>query len=473
MKRRKFILSGSLGAAGLGIHSCEPKSKVPAHKPSFELPSNPPKYKTLKASGGRTILGSNEKVVLALIGAGGWGTNLALEIVKMKENVEFKYICEVDDTRGGRAIAEIEKNQGFKPQRIRDMRKVFDDKDVNAVIVVTPEHWHALASVWACQAGKDVYVEKCVSHNLCEGQKMAETAIKYNRVIQSGLQNRSAPYVRKAHDYIAAGKLGDIVNVTIDELLPGPIPFVEKAAEKAPDTLDWNLWLGPAADVPYNISRHKSWFYYWAYGGGKAMTNECIHQLDMTRIILGDPGMPKSAISYGGRTLFDDHRDIPDFQTTIFDYEKFQINLRAGEFSPYMQKVPTDVRHSDTQFPEWKNLSTKVVIYGTKGMMVVGRMGGGWQVFGDDGKLVAEETGLFPLQDHIRNFLDCVRTGEAPNGNIRQAHLSSALLHYANMSYRLGSDKLIIDRETESVTNVEAARMMEKGTYRPGFEIVV
>ena len=203
------------------------------------------------------------------------------------------------------------------------------------------------------------------------------------------------------------------------------------------------------------------------------MTNECIHQLDMTRIILGDPGMPKSVISYGGRILYDDQRDVPDFQTTIFDYGKFQINLRAGEFSPYMQKVPTDIRHSDTQFPEWKNLSTKVVIYGTKGMMVVGRMGGGWQVFGDDGKLVAEETGLFPLQDHIRNFLDCVRTGETPNGDIRQAHLSSALLHYANMSYRLGSDKLIIDSETESVTNIEAARTMEKGTYRPGFEIVV
>lgn len=202
------------------------------------------------------------------------------------------------------------------------------------------------------------------------------------------------------------------------------------------------------------------------------MTNECIHQLDMTHIILGDPGMPKSAISYGGRTLVDDHRDIPDFQITIFDYGKFQINLRAGEFSPYMQKVPPDIRHSDTQFPEWKTLSTKVVIYGTKGMMVVGHMSGGWQVFGDDGKLVAQETGSFPLQDHIHNFLNCVRTGEIPNGNITQAHLSSALLHYANISYRLGCDKLIIDGETESVTNVEAARAMETGTYRSGFAIV-
>jgi len=256
-------------------------------------------------------------------------------------------------------------HQGFKPQKIRDMRKVLDDRDVDAVIIVTPEHWHALATVWACQAGKDVYVEKCVSHNLTEGQKMAEAAIKYNRVVQAGLQNRSASYVREAHEYITSGALGKVVNITVDELLQGPIPFEEKENEKAPETLDWNLWLGPAPQVPYNISRHKSWFYYWDYGGGKAMTNDCIHQLDMTRIILGDPGMPRSVISFGGRTLYDDNRDTPDFQTNTFDYGDFSINLRAGEFAPYMQKVSAEVRHSDKLFPEWGNLSTKVVIYGT------------------------------------------------------------------------------------------------------------
>ena len=323
MKRRRFILTSSLGAAGLGIAACNHEGKPAPQKEISGLPSTPPKYKSMKPMQGKSVLGSNEKVVLALIGAGGWGTRHAIELAQMKENIEFKYICEVDDTRGGRAIAELEKLQGFKPQRVRDMRKVFDDKDVNAVFIVTPEHWHALATVWACQAGKDVYVEKCISHNLTEGQKMAEAAIKYNRVVQSGLQNRSAQYVREAHNYIAAGKLGKIVSITIDELLPGPIPFKEKESGKAPETIDWDLWLGPAPKVPYNISRNKSWVYYWEYGGGNAMTNECIHQLDMTRIILGDPGMPKSVISFGGRTLFDDNRDIPDLQTNTFDYVDF------------------------------------------------------------------------------------------------------------------------------------------------------
>jgi len=473
MKRRKFILTGSLGAAGLGITACNQEGKPVSQKEISSIPSVPPKYKSMKPKHGKSVIGSNDKVVLALIGAGGWGTNLVVRLAQMKENIEFKYVCDVDDTRGGRAVSELEKFQGFQPQRVRDMRKVFDDKDVDAVMISTPEHWHGLATVWACQAGKDVYIEKCISHNLSEGQKMAEAARKYGRIVQSGHQNRSAQYVREAQAYIAEGKLGDVVNITVDELLPGPVPFVEKEGGSAPDTIDWNFWLGPAPEVPYTVSRNKSWFYYWEYGGGKAMTNECIHQLDMTRIILGDPGMPKSVISFGGRTLFDDNRDTPDFMTNTFDYGDFSINLRAGEFAPYMEKVSTEVRYSDVLYPDWNNLSTKVVIYGTKGMMMIGRMGGGWQVFGNEGNLVDQATGLFPLNDHMQNFLDCVRSRKTPNGDIIQAHMSSALLHYSNISYRLGSEKLIIDAETERVTNNENATALENGTYRRGFEIVV
>ena len=137
---------------------------------------------------------ANEKVVLALIGAGGRGTQLILSMQKCMPDVEVKYICDIDKDRGGRAIDELEKQQKIKPQRVEDMRRVFDDKDVDAVVIATPEHWHALATVWACQAGKDVYVEKNISLNIAEGKKMIEAAKKYKRVVQCGTQNRSAPY---------------------------------------------------------------------------------------------------------------------------------------------------------------------------------------------------------------------------------------------------------------------------------------
>ena len=135
---------------------------------------------------------ATDKLVIALIGAGSWGTNIIIESAGLNENIRIKYICDVDDTRGGRAIAEVEKIQGSRPISVRDMRKVFDDKEVDGVLIATPEHWHGLATVRACQAGKDVYVEKCISHSIYEGQKMIQAAMKYERIVQCGTLNRSA-----------------------------------------------------------------------------------------------------------------------------------------------------------------------------------------------------------------------------------------------------------------------------------------
>ena len=142
------------------------------------------------------------------------------------------------------------------------MRKVFDDGEVDGVFIATPEHWHSLAAIRACQAGKDVYVEKTVSHDIFQGQKMIEAAKKYNRVVQCGMQNRSADYALSARDYIKSGALGDVIAVHVRELDSGPVPFGAKDDSPAPDTIDWDMWLGPAPRVPYNISRNKAWGYY-------------------------------------------------------------------------------------------------------------------------------------------------------------------------------------------------------------------
>lgn len=477
MKRRYFFGKLTCGVAGLGLaSSCtnsneknaaqhiQPESDLLAD----EVPAYRSKIKTTFSK--KNGKGPNDRVVLALIGAGGWGTTLILTLAKLKRNVLVKYICDVDDTRGGMAIKELEKMQNIRPVRVRDMRKVFDDPEVDGVIIATPQHWHALATIWACQAGKDVYVEKCVSLTIPEGQKMIEAAMKYECIVQSGTQNRSADYAYSARDYIKSGQLGEVVAVNVMELLKGPIPFHEKKEQQAPDTIDWNMWLGPAPKAAYSISRNKSWGYYWDYSGGYTLANGSIHQVDMARLVLGDPGFPKSVYCTGGRYLFDDGRDMPDYRMITYDYDTFVFTLQTGEFAPYMSKTKPEIRYGDG-FPEWKQNATKIVIYGTKRMMYVGRMGGGWQVLDKNGQIVDEMTGIFPLGAHLGNYVDCIRSRNQPNGNIVEGHKSSVLMHLANLSYRAGKKQLNFSRDYETIINDQQARELARGTYRNEFKL--
>jgi predicted dehydrogenase len=477
MKRRHFFSSLTWSIAGLGFAtSClksgekdaEQQTGPEGDQSTDSVPSYREKIKTSYSAQGAK--GANDRVVLALIGAGNWGTNLILTVADINKNVFVKYICDVDDTRGGRAITELEKIQKVRPLRVRDMREVFDDPEVDGVIVATPQHWHALATIRACQAGKDVYVEKCISLNIKEGQKMIEAAMKYERIVQCGTQNRSSDYALTARDYILSGQLGQVVAVNVYGLLNGPIPFNEKEGEKAPDTIDWNMWLGPAPEVPYSVSRNKSHLYYWDYSGGNAFGNGVIHQLDLARLVLDNPGFPESVYCAGGRYVFDDQRDIPDYQIATFDYGQFVLSIQAGEFTPYMVKTSPEIRYGGG-FPEWKQNSTKIVVYGTERMMYVGRMGGGWQVYDKDGKIVAQQEGLFPLKVHMGNYIDCIRERKQPNGNIVEGHKSASLIHLANLSYRAGKKQLDFSGEYEAVLNDQKARELAQGTYRKGFEL--
>ena len=474
MKRRNFFRLASVGAAGLTLGaSCKSSGKnEAAPDPVSETKETVPSYRSeMKSSFAATgNKGPNDRVVLALIGAGSYGSMLILEAAKSGANILIKYVCDVDDTRVGYATSELEKIQHFKPIHVRDMRKVFEDKEVDGVFIATPEHWHALATIWACQAGKDVYVEKTVSHSIFEGQQMIRAANKYERIVQCGTQNRSADYALTAEEYIRNGGLGDIVAVHVRELLGGPVPFNEKESTAAPDTIDWDMWLGPATKVPYSISRNKSWIYYWDYSGGPITSGGSIHQLDLARIALGNPGFPKSVYCAGGRYFFPDKRDIPDYQMTTFDYGKFVLTLETGECTPYMEKEGPDVRFGDI-YPRWMQNSTRIVILGTKKMMYLGRMGGGWQVFDKEEKLVAQDKGIFPLKAHILNYIDCIRTRKQPNGNILEGHNSSVLIHLTNLSYRAGNKQLIFSAETESILNDANASALAQNTYRKGFEI--
>ena len=412
---------------------------------------------------------ANDKVVLALIGAGGRGTQVILSMQKCVPGVEVKYVCDVDQERGGRVIDELGKQQKIKPQRVEDMRRTFDDKDVDAVVICTPEHWHALATIWACRAGKDVYVEKNISLNIPEGRKMIEAAKKYNRIIQCGWQNRSAPYNMLARDYIRSGKLGKIVVLKVYCMLPGNKPWMLKEDSPVPEGLDWDMWLGPAPKVPYNVSRHKGYNEWWAYSCGLPLA-DCSHVIDLARMVMGDPDNPKSAFCAGGRVLYNDTRDIPDNQTITYDFGEFPMTVETSIYGEYMSKASMEIRDGNL-FPNWTFNGDRMEIYGTGGMMYLGRTGAGWQVLGADSRILAQEYGKIPDEAHQQDFIKCIRTRKVPNANIEQSHKSATLIHLANLSYRVGKKQLYFDSATEKVTNSEEANIISKGSYRQGYEI--
>ncbi len=393
-------------------------------------------------------------------------------------NAEAKYVCEVDESRGAGTINQLEKIQGYAPKRVVDMQRVYDDKDIDGVVIVTPEHWHALASVQACQAGKDVFIEKDISISIWEGRKMVEAARKYNRIVQSGAQNRSADYAYAALDYIKSGKLGKVLLVKVYNMLRDSAGWRLPPDGPVPVGLDWNRWLGPAPMVQYNRKRHKGWKHFWAYSTGE-LGHSISHQLDLARLALGDPPHPKSTYCAGGRGAYDDKRQTPDTQIVTYDYDDFIMTAEAASWMPYLTKSGPDVRFAD-KFPDWMRNSTRIEIYGTEAMMYLGRMGGGWQVVARLSReqqkkknkrfdIIAEEHGRYPSEPHEKNWIDCIRSRKRPNGDIEQAHYSETLVHLGNVSLRVGNKQLLFDGKTERFTNCDEANKLLKPQYRKGY----
>ncbi len=411
---------------------------------------------------------ANSKVVLALIGAGGRGSVLVGNLAKV-ENAEFKYVCEVNDEKGGALIRKLEEIRGIAPKRVVDMRRVFDDKDVDGVVVATPEHWHALATVWACQAGKDVYVEKCPSMSIWEGRKMIEASRKYKRIVQVGFENRSGPYSVTARDYIKLGKLGKIRLVKVYNLLPGGGPWKEEPATPVPPGVDWDLFQGPAPERPFSMTRLKrSWGQYWDYSGGE-LSDDASHQLDLARMALGDPPHPKSVYCTGGRFAYNDHRETPDLQVVTYDYGDYIMTCESGTRQPYMSKFSNEVR-TGTKWPYWPQSSCRIEIFGSDRLMFLGRHGCGWQVFEADGKIVDQDKGYFPDKWHQPNFVDCIRSRKPPNGDIAITHYSASLVHLGNTAYRVGKRQLAFDGSTERFSDA-AANALLKPAYRKQYRI--
>ena len=442
MKRREFLGKTLIGSAGITLGAS-----------------------TLFSASCR---GANDKIILALIGAGGRGVPCIISCCKANINVVIKTICDVNDLRASSAAAEIEKELGYKPGMTRYMNEVFDDKDIDAVWIATPDHWHALATIRACQAGKDVYVEKTPCNCIWEGKKMAEAVKKHRRIVQAGFQNRSGAYIASARDYIQGGKLGQVVHIRIFNLLGGT-KWIAVPDSDIPAGLDWNEWLGPAPYRQFNQNIINGWYNYYDYNPGTL--NDASHQLDLVRMLMGDPGHPKSVYGWGGMNVFHSGRESPESQSITYDFDKFTVTLDSGNGTNYMSKTPQEIRMDPARFPEWKTNADRIEVYGTLGMMYMGRTGGGWQVFGPGEKKVAEGGGIHPDREHQINFIESVRNRRQPNATIEQSILSASLVHFANIAYRTGNRQLFFDKQKEKFVDNDDANKLLKVSYRDNYTI--
>jgi predicted dehydrogenase len=405
------------------------------------------------AAAGRAA-GADERVVIGVIGPGGMGSNL-LKSFASRKDVAVAWICDVDSDRMGRAAKEAESLGGRKPEASKDLRKVLDDRAVDAVIIATPDHWHGPATLLALEAGKHVYVEKPCCHNIREGRLMVEAARKTGKVVQVGTQSRSAPYNRRAVDLLRDGAIGEVIAAKAwNSQLRGNIGH-QKPSDP-PEHLDFNLWVGPAPLVPYRSNLlHSSWRWFHAFGCGD-MGNDGVHDIDIARWGLGAGSHPTSVAALGGKYFFDDDQEFPDTQYVVFEYDggpsgrKRQLIFEQRIWSPYVQEGQ---ENGDA-------------FYGTKGMMILGKQSG-WQLFGPKNQLREKMDGRLDGSFHHTDFLDAIRTGRRPNADIEEGHLSATLVHLGNIATRVRR-VLRFDPAAEKIVGDEEADRMVRRTYREG-----
>ncbi len=403
---------------------------------------------------------SNDKIVVGVMGLGGRGTFLAESFAK-RSDVRIAYLCDADTRRFRSAQAVVERHRQKDVMLVQDFRRILDDPSVQVLVNATPDHWHALASILACQAGKDVYVEKPMTHNLWEGRKMIEAARRYKRVIQVGMQSRSCEYSAPAREYIQSGKLGDVYLVRVFNMMQHSMRPAGPD-QPVPPEVDYELWCGPAPKLPYNRSR--AWLDRWEYSCG-AIPGDLIHQLDLARYLLDDPSAPKAVCHAGGVNALKDGREIPDTQIVTCEYGPLTLLLESALWTPYMKKTPGELRDIDG-IPEWPFNGTRIEIMGTKGFMIFGRHGDGWQAWDSNGKAIEAHPGKQGDREHIDNFLQCVRSRNKPIADVENGHQSALLCHLANISYRVGNRKLEFDSQTETITNIPEANQYLRRSYR-------
>lgn len=405
----------------------------------------------------------NDRIRAAVIGMGGRGRDHMRDMAKIA-GVEVVAFCDPDLTRVAQRAAEFDSLTGKKPAMHQDLRRVLDDREIDVVTIAACNHWHALAAVWACQAGKHVYVEKPVCHDFHSGAQMVAASRKYGRRMQGGTQRRSNGYARRAIQALREGIIGDVYMARcVHYQKRDSLGF--KAAENPPASLNWDLWVGPAPMQPFSANLHPyNWHWFWDFGNGE-IGNNGVHYIDIARWGL-NKRLPSRIYSTGGRFGYKDQGQTPNTQTASFTFEdgmEMQVEIRG--------------RYSNAE----AGVASGVIFYGSRGYMASDdHLNGRFNIFLDGRS--APEPDLGKLSDvdrmendelsHFQNFFDAVRADkrEMLTADIEETWLSTAFCLFANISYLLKRE-LRFDPAGLRFAADEEANAMLKGRYRAPFAL--
>jgi predicted dehydrogenase len=431
---------------------------------------------SLAVGTGPTILansnwkGANDRVNVAVVGIRGMGQS-HIKAYNPLKNVEVTALCDIDESLFDKRIKEHFTDKGLrKPKIYADLRKLYEDKDVDAISITTPNHWHTLAAIWAMQAGKHVSVEKPCCHTFYEGQKLVEAAEKYDVIVQDGAEQRSNPCAQSMADYLQSGKLGEVYMAK--GLCYKWRDTIGRAKEEpVPKGVDYNLWLGPAPERPFTQNRfHYKWHWHWDYGNGD-MGNQGVHEMDVARWGLGVT-LPTKISSIGGHFMFDDDQETPNSQITVFE---FPNNEGGGDKKKILQ---FEVRHwmsnpegavNNANYKDGYMTSSSNTIgnlfYGSKGYMA--KNVNEWKSFiGKERKPGDSGSGL---GNHYQNFVDAIRANDQSlaKAHIKDGFYSCALIHLGNISYRLGRTLEFDPVKMKFKNDPEADAMLTKEYRKP------
>ncbi|GAB2801972.1 Gfo/Idh/MocA family oxidoreductase [Rhabdobacter roseus] len=395
-----------------------------------------------------SAFGANDRVQVAVLGINGRGQNHISGFSNLK-NVDVACLCDPDNEVLQTRAKEFNEKAGKKVKTEQDLRKVIDDKSIDVISIAMPNHWHALATIWSCQAGKDVYVEKPGSHNFHEGRKMIEATKKYNRIVQHGVQLRSSEALQEAVKHLRDGLIGNVYMAR--GLVYKWRPDIgNKGTEPVPAGLNYDLWTGPAEMRPFSKNYvHYNWHWNWNYGNGD-IGNQGIHETDMCMWGLGVDTFPEKITSAGGKFLWDDCQETPELLSSTYIYPK-EKKIIEFEVRPWMTNREDGVDIGN-------------IFYGSEGYMVVKGYDFYETFLGRDRKPgPTRKAG----GDHYKNFIDAVVSRDASklNGPVETAHLSSGLAHLGNIAYRTGR-ALTFDPKTEKFVNDKEANALLTRKYR-------
>jgi predicted dehydrogenase len=401
----------------------------------------------LAARRGARSAQAGETVVLALMGANSRGSQLA-ESFARQAGAEIAYVCDCDERAIGKGIDAASSSGGRKPTGIKDFRRALDDPAVDGLICAAPNHWHAAATILACAAGKHVYVEKPVSHTPEEGERMIAAARRADRVVQVGLQRRSGPLYRRVVDRVGEGAIGRVLYAR--STYNADRPSIGRGKPTAPPSwLDYDLWQGPAPSRPYRDNLiHYNWHFFWHWGNGE-LGNNGVHTIDICRWALG-VDFPTRVTAAGAKLRFDDDQETPDTCTVTFD---------CGGRTMVWEGVSWSRRQDSTS-------QIGIELRGEGGTLYVDD--GGYAIYDPQGKVTETDKLGRGDDEHLRDFLDAVRSGAQANADIEDGHKSTLFCHLGNIAYRTGGP-LEVNPSSGHIINNAAAEALWAREYRPGW----